>query len=82
MIMQKLPILSGHKIIKILSSIGFNVVGQKGSHVRMKKKKTQTNVWIVVVPLHNETSIGTYRSILKQAGLTKEEFIRLYEKNR
>ncbi len=79
--MQKLPILSGHKIIKILSSIGFNVVGQKGSHVRMKKKM-QTNVWIVVVPLHNETSIGTYKSILKQAGLTKEEFIRLYEKNR
>ncbi len=79
--MQKLPILSGSKIIKILSSIGFNAVGQKGSHVRLKKK-TQTDVKIVVVPLHNETGIGTYRSILKQAGLTKEEFIRLYEKSR
>ncbi len=78
--MQKLPVLSGHKFVKILSSIGFKVVGQKGSHVRLKKK-TDNDVKIVVVPLHDETSIGTYRSILKQAGLTKEEFIRLYEKN-
>ena len=79
--MQKLPILSGHKIVKILSSVGFEVVGQKGSHVRLKKK-TENDARIVVVPLHNETSIGTYRSILKQAGLTKDEFICLCEKKR
>ncbi|MGB9740910.1 MAG: type II toxin-antitoxin system HicA family toxin [Candidatus Bathyarchaeales archaeon] len=32
--MQKLPPLSGRKVVKALSKAGFEIVGRKGSHVR------------------------------------------------
>jgi predicted RNA binding protein YcfA (HicA-like mRNA interferase family) len=31
--MGKLPVLSGHELIKILKKIGFEPVRQKGSHI-------------------------------------------------
>ena len=34
--MVKLPILSGSELIKILRKNGFQLVGQKGSHVRLR----------------------------------------------
>jgi predicted RNA binding protein YcfA (HicA-like mRNA interferase family) len=36
--MAKLPPLSGRQVVKALSKAGFEVVGRKGSHVRLKKK--------------------------------------------
>ncbi|MDI6807325.1 MAG: type II toxin-antitoxin system HicA family toxin [Candidatus Aenigmarchaeota archaeon] len=35
--MKKLPVLSGKKVIKALSKVGFQVVRQKGSHVILIK---------------------------------------------
>ncbi len=65
--------LSGLKVIKALSKAGFQAVGRKGSHVRLKRK-TSDKVYIVIVPTHPEVKMGTLRSILRQAGLTPEEF--------
>jgi predicted RNA binding protein YcfA (HicA-like mRNA interferase family) len=70
--MRKLPVLSGREIVKILEKQGFEIVGRKGSHVRLKKKSSG-DVRIVLVPLHNEVKKGTLKSILRQAGLTQEE---------
>jgi predicted RNA binding protein YcfA (HicA-like mRNA interferase family) len=77
--MPKQKPLSGLKIIKALSEAGFQVVGRKGSHVRLKKK-TLHSVNIVIVPIHPEIKKGTLKSILRQAGLTAEELERLLEK--
>jgi predicted RNA binding protein YcfA (HicA-like mRNA interferase family) len=68
--------VSGLKIIKALSKAGFQVVGRKGSHVRLKKK-TLRSVNIVIVPAHPEIKKGTLKSILRQAGITEEELERL-----
>ncbi|MGQ9722813.1 MAG: type II toxin-antitoxin system HicA family toxin [Candidatus Jordarchaeum sp.] len=54
---MKLPAVSGRKIIKTLTKIGFEVVGRKGSHVRLKKKNDRT--LIVVVPDHLELAKST-----------------------
>ena len=70
--MPKLPPISGPKVIKALDKAGFQIVGRKGSHVRLKKK-TLDKIYIVVVPLHPELKKGTLKSILRQAGLTNEE---------
>ncbi len=67
--MSKLPVISGHKLIKFLKRNGFNIVRQKGSHVSLQKGTYKT-----VVPLHNELAKGTLLSILKQSGLTKDDF--------
>ena len=76
--MPKLKPVSGLKIIKALGKAGFQVVGRKGSHVRLKRKTTN-GVNIVVVPLHPEVKTGTLKSILRQAGLTDEELAKLLE---
>ena len=73
--MPKQKPLSGNKIIKALSNAGFQVVCRKGSHVRLKKK-TLYNINIVIVPIHPEIKKGTLKAILRQAGLTAEEFER------
>jgi predicted RNA binding protein YcfA (HicA-like mRNA interferase family) len=76
--MPKLKPVSGLKIIKALGKAGFQVVGRKGSHVRLKRK-TSTDVYIVIVPVHPEIKKGTLKSILRQACLTEEELLKLLE---
>ena len=74
--MAKLPIVSGSKVIHALQRIGFEIVGQKGSHVRLKKK-TSKETRIAIVPLQDELTPGILLSVIRQSGLTKEELIGL-----
>jgi predicted RNA binding protein YcfA (HicA-like mRNA interferase family) len=69
----KLPVVSGHEVIKALAKAGFCQVSQRGSHVKMRHPRGR----IAIVPLHDELAPGTLRSILKQAGLSVDEFITL-----
>ena len=73
--MPNLPHLSGKEIIRALERLGFVQARQRGSHVVMKKSTPEGNVGCVV-PLHNEVAIGTLRSILKQAKVSPDEFIK------
>ncbi|MGD9396426.1 MAG: type II toxin-antitoxin system HicA family toxin [Candidatus Thorarchaeota archaeon] len=75
---MKAPVVSGKDIIKYLSSRGFEIVGRKGSHIRMKKLAEPRNL-IVIIPNHKELAQGTLRSILRQAGITFEEFVKTRE---
>lgn len=63
---------SGEKIIKALVRAGFYIVSTKGSHVKLRGirfSKLQT----VIVPKHKEVTLGTIRSILRQATMEIEE---------
>ena len=73
---MKLPVVSANKVIKTLSSAGFNVSRQSGSHVIMIKFVGNDKI-TVVVPKHNELAKGTLLSIISQSGMSKEEFFRL-----
>jgi len=68
--------LSGYKVIQTLQKIGFQIVSQKGSHVRLKKK-TSKETKIVIVPLDDELTPGTLLSVIRQSGMTKDGFIGL-----
>lgn len=74
--MPRLPLVVGREVTKALGRAGFVVVGRKGSHIRLKKG-AQNRTYIVVVPLHPEIKRGTLKSILRQAGLATEEFVKL-----
>lgn len=74
--MSKLPRLSGKEVVKALSKTGFEVVGQKGSHIIMKKKIPEREI-ATVVPNHKEVDKGTLLEIIRQAKLTREEFMDL-----
>ena len=72
--MPKLRRVSGAEAIRALERLGFEQVRQRGSHVILKKQTAQGTVGCVV-PLHRELAIGTLHSILKQAGVTVEDFM-------
>ncbi len=69
---MKLPVLSGKEVLKILSKFGFKILDQKGSHVILYGEKAGIKRK-PVVPMHDEIDKGTLLSILKQAGLTRDD---------
>jgi len=71
--MSRLPILSGDEVIKILTKAGFQPVRQKGSHILMKGVY-KNYLRIFPVPRHKELKKGTLAGVLRQAGMTVEEF--------
>ncbi len=77
--MKRLPRLSGHEIIKFLSKSGFHKTRQKGSHVMLVKETKQGKVGCVI-PLHDEIERGTLLTILKQAKMSKDEFLKEIKK--
>lgn len=72
--MPKLRRVSGRQTICALEHLGFFQVRQRGSHVILKQKTFEGERGCVV-PLHRELAIGSLRGILKQAGVTPEEFM-------
>ncbi len=73
---MKLPVISGKEAIRALEKAGFIIVRQRGSHVRIKKV-TSENAIKITIPLHETLDRGTLKSIIKNAGLTVEEFLNL-----
>jgi len=72
--MSKLPVVSGKKCVKILGKAGFYFKRREGSHVTLRRDTPFTQV---VVPDHKELDRGTLRAIIRQAGLSVDEFVRL-----
>ena len=70
--MPKLPVLSGKDLIKALSRIGYNFDHQTGSHVTLVNPSGKK----ITVPNHRELGPGILRAIIKQAGLSIEEFLK------
>ena len=73
---MKLPLASGIEVIKRLKKAGFIATRQKGSHVRLEKYMSDKTIKLTV-PLHSELKKGTLNRIIKDAGLTLEEFEKL-----
>jgi len=71
--MEKLPLLSGQKIVRALQRIGYYIRKQKGSHIRLYHSERLP----VTVPNHREVDRRTLKSILRTANLSSEEFKKL-----
>jgi predicted RNA binding protein YcfA (HicA-like mRNA interferase family) len=72
----KLPRVSGAEVVRTLTSLGFVVARQRGSHIVMRRGATGC-----VVPNHRELKTGTLIGVLNQAGVTPEKFIEAYRRN-
>jgi predicted RNA binding protein YcfA (HicA-like mRNA interferase family) len=72
--MSSLPSISGQECVKALSKIGFVQKRQHGSHMILRRDKPFAQL---VIPNHKELDRGTLRAIIRNAGLTVEEFIDL-----
>ena len=71
--MGKLRVLSGKQVCSILARHGFLEVHQRGSHIVMQKRFSDTTI-TVPVPNHDELRVGTLQSIIRQSGVPKSEF--------
>ena len=65
--------LAYREVRRKLLAAGFAEVSRKGSHVKLAKT-TSEGTRTAIVPDHREVAVGTLRSILRQAGLTPDEF--------
>jgi len=70
--LSKLPLLSWQKVVKALSKAGFQIARQKGSHLILVRDET-----IVPVPKHEQIKRGLLLEIIAEAGMTKNEFLKL-----
>ena len=69
--MPKLPVVSGAEAVRALECLGFAIARQRGSHIVMRRGSSGC-----VVPNHRELKVGTLAGLLKQAGVSPDEFIR------
>ena len=74
--MIKLPVLSGKECIKVLNKAGFYFKRQEGSHITLRRDDPFGQV---VVPDHKDLDRGTLRAIIRQSGLSVDEFKKLMQ---
>jgi len=72
--MSELLAISGQECVAFLEKCGFALRCQHGSHMIMRRDTPSAQV---VVPDHRVLDRGTLRSIVRQAGLSVDEFMRL-----
>lgn len=72
--MSKLPVISGMECVRALVRIGFVVDRQRGSHIVLVREEPRATV---SVPDHKELDRGTLRAIIRQVGLSVDEFVNL-----
>ncbi|MEX2198119.1 MAG: type II toxin-antitoxin system HicA family toxin [Burkholderiales bacterium] len=68
--MPKLPRVSGAEVVRALGRLGFSVARQRGSHIVLRRGSSGC-----VVPNHKELKTGTLAGVLKQAGVSVDDFI-------
>ncbi|MGR3311367.1 MAG: type II toxin-antitoxin system HicA family toxin [Candidatus Brocadiales bacterium] len=73
--MSKLSVVSGRQLCKVLEKIGYFKDHQTGSHIILRNENPPHRR--LTVPDHKEITKGTLRSIIRQAGLTIDEFKKL-----
>lgn len=73
--MSALPRVSGRQVVAALVGAGYEKDRQKGSHIVLRQVRNPHRR--IVVPDHKEVAKGTLREIIKQSGLTLEEFKQL-----
>ena len=70
--MTRLRTLKSKDLLRVLQRAGFDIVRQRGSHVRLRHSDGR----VVTVPLHSGTDVGRglLRKILRDAKLARDEF--------
>jgi predicted RNA binding protein YcfA (HicA-like mRNA interferase family) len=69
---SELPRISGREVVKALKKIGYEQDRQRGSHMILRQ--TGSPHRRVTVPDHTEVAKGTLRAIIREVGLTVDEF--------
>jgi predicted RNA binding protein YcfA (HicA-like mRNA interferase family) len=72
----KLPVISGRQAARAFERIGYEVVRQRGSHIRLRDDQNPKHLPLTI-PDHRELKPGLLRQLLRDADLTIDEFLEL-----
>jgi predicted RNA binding protein YcfA (HicA-like mRNA interferase family) len=72
----KLPVVSGAQTVKALRRIGYEVDVQEGSHIVLRHSEPPHRR--LSFPNHRELAKGTFRALVRAAGLAINEFVDLF----
>lgn len=67
------------RVVKTLEALGFSTV-RVGNHISMARQNADGTVTPLTLPNHEKVKGSTLRVICTQAGISREEFLRAYEK--
>lgn len=70
--MSPLPVVSGRDVVSALAKIGYEYDRQRSSHIVLRLNREPYRR--IVVPNHRQVAKGTLRKIIREAGLTVDEF--------
>ena len=70
--MPHLPVLSRRRVVRVFGKLGWEIARQRGSHIILIK---EGSIATLSVPDHREVARGTLRSLIRDAGLTVNEFV-------
>ncbi len=73
--MGRLPVVSGDDAIRAFALVGYEVSHQRGSHVMLRHAEPPHRR--LTIPRHKELAKGTLRGLIRDAGLTVDEFAEL-----
>lgn len=65
------------KVIKALEALGFEII-REGNHISMRRINPDGSKTPLTMPNHEEIKGSTLLIILRQAGITREEFIEVF----
>ena len=71
--MSRLPVCSGEDAVRAFGKIGYGFDHQTGSHIILRHASGRR----LTIPNHRELAKGTLRALIREAGLTKEQFAEL-----
>lgn len=78
--MDKFPVdAPKRKVVKALESLGFRMLRERG-HISMERVNPDGSKTPLTMPNHPQIKASTLRTICTQAGISRDDFLRAYEK--
>ena len=72
----KLPVISGEEAVKVFRKIGYEIIRQHGSHLRLRDLGNPDHKPLTI-PLHKELKPGLLRKLLRDANISVKDFMEL-----
>jgi predicted RNA binding protein YcfA (HicA-like mRNA interferase family) len=72
---SRLPVVSCREAVAAFQKVGYEVDHQSGSHLVLRRQTAPHRR--LTIPNHREIARGTLRSLIRESGLTVDEFVAL-----
>ena len=68
------------RVTRALQLLGFTLV-REGNHIAMQRGNADGTLTPLTIPNHRHLKSSTLRTMLSQAGISRDEFLRAYEQS-